>query len=202
MIKIFGVLAFLILIFPLINADIITPGYSPIEVNNYITNINEFPNYVFISGPDEGVAMGLGMCPPQIVEESGQISSSYYKFCSISVFALEKDKVNYEILDNLLNREFTDSMNHTEEEEYYGNFLNSTNAKKVIENIEHYKTMPDSSTIKEINNYYTIDLNQVKTAPNKKENGSSYLTYIYIISSLISLWIILLILIKRKGSKK
>ena len=80
-------IAISILIFlPFINADIITPGYSPIKITNTITNINEFPDYIFISGEPLGNDYGFGpwMCPLALIEESGTVSGFYYKFCSVS----------------------------------------------------------------------------------------------------------------------
>ena len=83
---------FVLLFLPIVSADIITPGYSPIEISNAITNIDEFPDYVFVSGASLGeVGMGPGMCPLHLVEKNGTISGFYYKFCSVSVFAIKKE---------------------------------------------------------------------------------------------------------------
>jgi spore cortex formation protein SpoVR/YcgB (stage V sporulation) len=111
----------------------------------------------------------------------------------------------YETLENIRDEGFIRNYfgtNHTKEEEYYKEFLSSANAKEVIRNIDHYKEVPDLSTQKEFNNYYIIDLNQVRTEPDKKEAKQNYLVYIYPIISFLSLVVIIITLIKRKGNKK
>lgn len=191
------------IIFPMVSADIIMimPGYHGISINNYISNMNDFPDYVFVSGGNENWGFGTSMCPIKEIGGDGLIES-YYKFCSISVYALEKSQIATEILENIQDETFMYSMNHTEAENYLQEFLISSNAKEVISDIRTYKEVPVASIQTDINNYYEIDLSQVKMVPDTEEIEKSNLVYLYIVVSLVSLITIILILIKRRRIEK
>ena len=180
------VLSFLcLIILPIISADVIDPGYSPITVNNYITNINDFPAYIFISGGN----LGIEMCPLEIIDDE-QIGS-YYKFCDVFVYAIPKDKFNNTKIEEI---NFEKETNLEEIKLYF----NSIGGKEVITNINTYETKPISNSVKERKNYYTISLSQVKTQPDEIKTSKSNLIYFYILAPIIAILIIIFILIKRK----
>ena len=190
------VLVFLlgILLFPAISADSIMPGYHPITVTNKITNINEFPNYIFVSGnPINTGGPGIGMCPLKLVEENGIISGTYYKLCSLSVFVIEKDKWNIEEA-----QKFMENYQEAVTMEDYKEFMRSIGAKEVIKEVNHYVTVSDSSGITEKNNHYTIDLQKVKLEPDEQKTEFNYLSFWPLIISLIALILIIMALIKEK----
>lgn len=170
------------LIFPMVSADVIIPGQSPIDIDNIITNIEDFPDYVFIT---VGSLMGenhLGMCPPRLIE-NGEIQGGY-KFCELSVYAIKKTDYDPSMINELV------------ELEDYKEYINSY-GKLVIKNIEHYREEPDTNPIRHITNHYEIDLNKVLEEPNKKEIEKNYLFYLYTIIPIIALLIIIWILIKK-----
>ncbi len=180
------ILIMLVLMFvPFVSADVIIPGQHGISINNKITNINDFPDYVFISG-DLDKGPGIGMCPLKTIE-NGEIEG-YYKFCSISVYAIPKDKFKQEDIEKL-----NEEMNSTKAQ----NYLASMDAKEVIKNIVTSTTVADSNPIKEINNYYTVDLTK-ETEPDDKIITRDYSIYVLLAISLVSLIVIIYIFIRRK----
>lgn len=171
-------------ILPIVSADLITPGYSPIEINNKITNIADYPNYVFIVSVDGKVSDYLIDEELNIVKEEGIINTPYYKFEIVSVYALEKSKFNEAYLKNLTLEEFNDYL--------------ETEGVKIIENVPHYKTRPITSTEEVENNFYTISLSEVKEKPDQINIERNNLIYWYICIPILALIIILFILIKRR----
>jgi hypothetical protein len=185
--KILILFSLCILIFPFASADVLTPGFHGISVSNQIENINDFPDYVFVSGG----SIGTGMCPLQIINNTGRIGS-YYKFCSVFVYAIPKSKFNETKIEDMNSEKGEMS---TEEVKTY---LISIGGKEVIENINTYREVADVSPIKAENNYYTISLSQVKTEPDRVDIPKKNLIYIYIIVPIVAILIIIFILIKRK----
>jgi len=185
---IFGVL-FGIILLTFVSADEITLGYKGISINNQITNIPDFPDYVFVTyGNIEG------MCGIKKVKETGEIER-YYKFCNPSVYAIPKDNfekfnTDYIIESNKDYRNFT--------KEQIIEQISLIKGKEVIKNIQTYKQIPISSTIEEINNFYTIDLNQIKTEPDNKETTKNNLVYFYILIPIVALLIIIWIIVRRR----
>ena len=171
-----------LLISPLVNADIIDPANPPISVTNIITNINQFPDYVFVQYGNIGGMPG-GMCHPQVTSEDGKIPGGY-KFCIFSVYAVKKSDFN----ENYLN-----SLNETQLRDYFS----SPAVIEVIKNIDVYETQSVYSTERSVTNYYTIDLNQVKDKPNKTITERSSLIYLYMIIPIVALAIIIFLLIRK-----
>lgn len=191
--KIFVIAIISLFAIQLISADVIMPGYHTIPVTNTITNINDFQNYIFVSGNSlENGGPGIGMCPLQLVESNGNIKGAY-KFCDLSVFAIEKSKWDEAETDKFM----FNSLETASMEEYFV-FMNSIGAKEVIKNINVHTEVPDSSTVTEENNYYTIDLQKVKIEPDKVNKGFNYWNLWPLLLSLIALILIIIILIKRK----
>ena len=179
-------------------ADIIRPGYEPIEVNNYIKNINDFPDYVFVGVSFLGERM-MGMCfPLQIIGSDGKILGGGYKFCNADVYAIEKDR-----FDEALISEGGGSIgkyNESQLEEYEGrlkNYFSLNGVKKVIGSVNFYTAVPVTSTQKSIANYYTIDLSKVKTEPDEIDKERDYSIYIYLGAALIALVLIIVSIVKK-----
>jgi len=177
-----------ILIFPLINADSIQPGYKNIWINNIITNSGDFPNYIFVSYGHTGP-----FCHIEIVEENGKISSNYYKLCTLSVYAIPKDNFNQSEINEYNNGTF--SIQETE------NYLQSIGAKEVIKNIKLSSEVSKISTKESVTRSYTIDLAKTLQEPDKVEVKQNSLIYFYIIVPLIALIIILSIIFIKKKKK-
>ncbi len=182
---------FLILLFiPLISADIIGLGAKPIPVHNYITNINEFPNYVFVSGPSKAYSGPL--CQIANVTENGKIVDGYYKGCSISVYAIKKGEYNPELTN--FNDRF---MNYT----LILQKFSSLEKIKVIEHLQIHTEVPVTSTKKEITNYYEVDLSKMLRRPSEIKADRSIVIYFYIFTPLVAL-IIFFWIIKRRLEKE
>lgn len=205
--KIIFILGILFLVLPFVSADVIIEGYHSIDINNRITNINDFPNYTFISGPDEEAEPGLSMCKIKIIKEEGLIEI-YYKFCSISVYAIENSKLDYEVLNKLMNpgnyAEYStinengrvSDINYSKVEEDYKKFLIDSDAIKILSGITTSKTVSDTNSIEEINNSYIIDANLLVS--NNQTTEKNNLIYFYIGIPILALIIILVIILKRK----
>jgi len=182
-----GAFILIVLVLPAINADSIEPGYKGISINNYITNVGNFPEYIFVSSGN----IGPGMCPIQRIAENGEISG-YYKFCSPSVYAIPANK-----FDNEKVLEINNNTNTTNEQvvEYFI----SIGGKEVIKEINTYEQVSVSSTQEEKTNYYTIEsLEKTIEEPNKVLTERNYSQIIiYLIISLVAL-ILIITFIKRK----
>ena len=193
--KLIGMLVLALLAFPFVSADTIEPGERPIEIVNKITNIGEFPNHIFIKGLSTNAfrGPGLGMCSVEKIGEDGIISGSY-KFCGISVYAVEKSKWNGEEAQKFGYDPGEDVTN-----EMYLEFLESMDAKEVITNIFSYEVVPESSPIKGKFNTYEVGLNKVLTVPSNINRNSDYAQLlIYLAISLLALMAIIFILVRGK----
>lgn len=188
--KIFIALAILaILIMPLVKADTISPGYRTVTITNQITNINNFPDYVFVA-----VCLGRAYQNTEIILKDGDIPP-FYKFCKVSVYAIKKTEFNETYIKEIDKK--SSSGNRTEKERYF----NSTNVKEVISNIISYNSVSDTSTLEEINNFYTIDMQQIKVEPDEVVKERNNLGYFYTILPIAALLIIIFILIRRNKNE-
>ena len=183
------------------SADLIVSGYHPIPVNNTITNIADFPDYVFVSVGTLGAIYG-GNCRVELVSANGDISSDYYKFCQVSVYAINKTNFNS---TNLIREVSPLSVNETSLNNYnkfLEAYFSSNKATKVITNIIHYDEVEDSSTEKSVGYEYTIELGKTLSAPTNTiieidQNKKTYNTYIYLAVAVLALVIISAILFLR-----
>ena len=183
-----------IFMFQLINADVITPGYSHVETNNFIENIDEYPDYVFVSGPSDS-SMGIGMCPPVKVEENGEIFSDYYKHCSISVYAIQKEDFDKDLLESI--RQDVLEGNENESREAIEKF-DEIEKKEVLRDIEIYNMKRTFSGVEEVNNYYEVELEKVQEDPiNENVKRNTWFVVISLVVSFISLAIIIWIIFRR-----
>lgn len=193
----------LLSLFSFISADMMPTGFKPIKVSNTITNLNEFPDFVFVMSGH----INTGMCPIKIInkpsmEDTGRIHS-YYKFCNPSVYAIPRSRFNETELMSLNTKEVLNEqeMMDSLSDEQVIFYLNSLGAKEVIKNVQTYKTVPVSSTQEEIINFYEISLASVLDQPSYKKVVYNNLIYVYVLISLVAILIILLIVLKHKKKK-
>jgi len=171
------------------SADIIREGYRGIHITNHIQNLEDFPDYVFISYGQINPAM----CPIKIIdppgrEDTGQVEI-YYKHCSPSIYAIPKDKFNGTELISLNTKKVLNEqgiIDYVSNEEIIS-YLNSVGAIEVIKKIQTYTEVPIASTEKERDYFYTIDLNQVKEIPDNKKVVRNSLVYIFAGVSILAL---------------
>jgi len=172
------VLAFFAL--PLISADLIIPGYHNIPIVNNITNFASLSDYYFLT-----------VCT-QAIQEVSLISDGIigdcYKFSKLSVYAVKKADFKISEIEIINNLNYTD----------FDASFNQSKFVEVISNIEHYRTVPISSSENAIYNEYVIDINKLKTQPDNKEVRRSKIIYSYIFFPILALIIISLILLSRK----
>lgn len=170
-------------------ADALRPGYKNIGINNHITNINDYPDYVFFTVGE----IGPSMCPVQVIGPDGAVPSMY-KFCSPSVYAIKKSEFNMEYVSGL---------DDTGLKEY----VSSPGIQKVLTNIKTIMEVPATSTETSRTEYHTITLGQVKEEPTKEEPVKdvvktvverSYLFYVYIVAAAVALALIVFFVFKKR----
>jgi hypothetical protein len=179
-----------LLVLPLVSADILMPGKF-MSYSSKITNINDFPEYTFFTIGIYPSSGGIdSMCPVQLIGGAGYIPP-YYKFCTLSVYATKKADFNESYLNPEMN------INQTSE---LAGYLSSSKVKEVIKNIgaSGTGTVPFWDTRTDVINYYQIDLNNVKTAPDKIVTERNYLPILgpFIITFLLELGVIFLFIRK------
>lgn len=190
-ILIFGIIGVIIgAISPLISADLIIPGVKEIPIYNYIENIDDFPDYEFISGGDLG-----DMCQTYIVKEDGKVGGGY-KFCSGFVYAFPKGTLKR------FEREWAITKNNILiklENMSYSEYFESIGGIKVLEGLMNNKAVPETSVQEEIVKYYEIDFETPKQNPSKVKYEINYgMLIVSILISLIALIIIIATLIRKK----
>jgi len=184
-----ALIVFLILvILPVINADIIMPGEKVVTIENKIININDFPDYAFIavkSGPISSESIA------EVVGVDGVIPN-FYKFTSVSVYALKKEKLA--------------DLPAVQTPENIELFLLSSGAVKVISGLQSYKTVPDSSPQSVETKNYVVNLNKTinadeTTQPDSISPQFDETLYIGLTISIIALIGIAFILYNRRARK-
>lgn len=155
------------------SADLIDPTHKYVPIQNRITNINDFPDYVFISYGQPG-------CKLTIVGSDGIISpEGEYKFCRLSVYAIEKDKFN--------------------ESEYQSMRASLNDSKVVLTDIVPSEYVSVSDTRTEIVHEYTIDRNLISVnEPTNVIIGRNQMFYFFIIAPIVAVALIAWFLIKRR----
>lgn len=183
--KILIALMMSMLVLPMINADLIMPGYKVIPEKAYIKNINDFPDYIFISR-----GMGIpSMCGFSLVKEDGTIPG-VYNFCTIDVYAIERSVFN----DNLVNE-----LTRLQSDEERDNYLESLNAIIVLREVSSGSVqVPETSSQKEIIHDYEISIEGVNESTKKTTVKRNNGYYLYFIIPLVALIIILFIIFRRK----
>jgi hypothetical protein len=178
--KRFVVATFILFMLPFILADIAPlPGEKDIPINNQITNIGEFPNYIFFATADnENPGPGFRMCPLEIVSSNGSVIYNYYKLCSISIYAVLKTDMTESKLKEMNETELRD-------------LVNSTNVVKVLSKLKFSERVSltaasqksvthsiDASKLKPVNenqpqNNHTNQTNQNNENSNTHPNNQS-----------------------------
>ncbi len=179
------VLIVLLFSLTLVSADMITPGEKTISIENKITNIHDFPEYIFVSTGRLGdVGKYNEMCGLELVGDDGVILGGGYKFCSFSVYAVKEQEFNEEILN---------SGNVNEINNYLDLY-----ATEVVQNVRFSESASLSDTRELILNSYSIKLEEPSIEPNNIEIERNYLVYFYILVPIFALIIIAVVLIKRR----
>lgn len=85
-----------LLFIPFVFADIPPlPNEKIISVNHDITNLNNYPDYIFFATADNiNRGPGFSMCPLEIIQSDGLVRYVHYRQCSISVYAIKKSDTN------------------------------------------------------------------------------------------------------------
>jgi len=203
--EVVGLAIMLLMILPAVGADLIEPGMKVIRVNNYINNLDDFPDYTFIAAAEISP-----VCGRIEIVSSNEMPGDFYKFCSVSVYAIEKDKFSEPLIGSINQKlQSGDISGPTAEDlEEAKTLFDSIEKKEVIRDYEYYKEIPESNSQEEINNYYTIDLEQVKMEPDRENVEADELggrgnisPYAYIGIPLIALLIILLLVLRKRKKK-
>lgn len=190
-----SIILIFIFLFSFVSADLITPGYSPISIENKIINLNDYPDYIFFSSGMDSI--GPEMCPALPLAEGGIIQTAY-KFCRYNVYATKKE--NKDKVEEIFKMESEGNF-----EEAYSKFKELEKIK-VIEDVDSYKELPISDPNRFERNEYKIfiggnpSVNSSHTSQKVKDYPGN-LDYIYILISFISLIIITYIIIKEKRKK-
>jgi hypothetical protein len=187
------------------SADVIMPGYHNLHIINNITNINDFPDYVFVSSGELGENVNTGMCPMSIVSDDGIIPGAY-KFCQFSVYAIKKSEFaefnrtleGFALEMSEADIAGTKNFNFTKYSEDYKEYL-SAHSAKVIDGVDIYESVPDSDTRTRVVNEYTIDKNLIALhEPTDITVKRSPMFYFYVIAPIVALALILWFLLRRK----
>jgi len=185
--KIIITIILVLLVLPFVRADMISRGQRYIQIENKILNVDDYSDYVFISV----CKLGDEIAPYQgikVIDKDNILP--YYKFCSVSVYAIKKSDFDTDIIEN-------PHENRNKIIEY----LTSSKTKEVISGIRTSKVISDSSTVKSIENTYIIDLTQIKSQPDEQITERNILLLLsYIILPIISLLAIVILLRRRKCS--
>ena len=183
------------LVLPVIRGDMAVLGYHSVKINNYVTNINDYPNHVF-------VVSGHGLCLQYIglLQESGNVPQ-FSKNCQATIYAVEKTEYNLHIIDNIENEtDYYKTQTDPNKANYsiIRNIFESLSKTEAIKNVISEKQIPDSISLEEEDRYYSIDLNQVKEEPDKTDRRGGYFKeLLYALLSSIAL-IIIMIIVRRK----
>lgn len=193
MAKIFLPLFVFVFLISLISADVIMPGYKPpTPVENIITNIADFPDYVFVGVYFFPRDMASEIFSYAIIPSDGKIPAfGSYGHGVMSggdsiIYAINKEDISI-------------TGNRTEDIMLLNRSLNTGKAIKVIENIsfaEYSNSVIDSD--KKIIREYVVSLESISGKPNKVDVERSPLMYFYFAIPIIGIIILIYILIKRR----
>jgi hypothetical protein len=180
-----------------ISADVILPGYKSISIENKITNIKDFSDYVFIIGSSLE-NRGPGMVQIQVVGADGIIPNEYYKFSSPSVFAIQKEKWDEEKMAKFMEGGdgFESGENVYEE---YRLAMESIGAKEVIKDLDNVMQIPETSAKESEVREFVIELEGVKEEPDSVKNERNYWKYFFFLG--IPLIALVFIILKIRSKK-
>ena len=172
-----------------LSADVIPPGSKAIPVTSRIGNILDFPDHIFFSAQTglEDKGMSLSMCPVYLVAKDGTINRGYYKLCGLSVYAVEREKIDLSQFDaagKFKAEEMGWDLPQTSE------YLRSLEPVEVIRGIDISLTVPVTSAKKMEEHTYTVELGVVKEQPDKIRSEKSSLTILYYILPIPALFLV------------
>jgi len=105
-----GIIVFLIICIiscvaftPAVSADVIEPGMKNIDFNYKITNLDKYPDYVFI-------AHGIPSPSFEIINSS---QFSFYKHSTVSIYAIKKSDFNENQIKNMDDSEIENFLNNS-----------------------------------------------------------------------------------------
>lgn len=160
-----------------------------IQIENYVSNIGEFPDYTFVSVCDTWQSVPFSL-PLKVNSSTGRIMPCNHNF---SVYAIKKSDFGY----GLKNGQFWNGSEWAVGG-YLEDYLYSVHAKKVIFEIIPHE---ESFMAIKIKHDYEVDLNKIKTNPDKIVIQTPWAVFAYLIAPFIFLIIILLILLIRRIKK-
>jgi len=188
-----------------------------IEVENKITNLNSFPDYIFFRNEFASTKNCFYI-----------INTDTFRSDTSIVYAIKRDELSkpyhyVTVVGNLNGVEYTAQASLTNVEIkdnelcasemacaetecwnvagiYQNLTLSALNAKEVIRNLGTLEYVDRLSTVNSITNYYSIDLNTVKEKPDNIEITRDELYYLQTIGSPAAFLILIaLILLRRKS---
>lgn len=185
--KFYLVAILLVLFISFTSADLIMPGYRYVEINNVISNFEDFSNYTFL------VVCHRPMIRMELLNEK-VISTSCYKFSQMSIYATKKEGFN------ISNMPCFDSDSCTSEKgaELESYLNNSDKFIEVLKNVPHTLYVPISDTRGSINNYYEISINDSTNSLKEVVVKRNALFYFYILAPMVAVLAIIFIIYKRK----
>lgn len=205
-----GIFLFALIVLQFTSADVIQPGQKIVPVINVITNMNNFTNYTLIS------VCNLGrLSQPKLVADDGTVSSDYYKFCSVEIWAIRDDKLNFNLSD--YDRPENNSLFQK---------LSDAGAAILAKGLRTAQTLSESDPTDNITKYYSLDdypvrlisgwfpdrvpVNEsvntenespINIVPDKVERNMSPYAYLYIIIPIVAIIVILLVIFFRKKNE-
>jgi len=190
--KMITILLIVLVLLPMVRADlIVVDGKKDLSVRNVIANIDDFPDYKFVSFSTGPISRF------RVIGNDGVISAPY-KFSKVeAVYAIKQEDFNQTFFDET-QRESSEVIeyviNQTKKEEY----LDSVGLK-VIGNVEHWGGRISLLSTKDyIEHRYVVEFGQVKTQPDDIMTRRNNLVYFYSITPLIALLIIIYLIWGRK----
>jgi hypothetical protein len=189
------------------SADLIMPGYHSLDITNKIANINDFPDYAFVT---VGYLGGAIYCSPEWIGENGLVPNMY-KFCRVAVYAVKKSEfaefnktindMSLKIRDaEIRNAAMKDAegVNITAYHDEYKNYF-SAHSVKVIDDVNNYESVPDSDTKTQVVNSYFVDKNLIALyEPTDTTVKRSPMIYFYIIAPIVALILVVWFLLRRR----
>lgn len=183
----------LILSIACVSADVVMPGYKPpTPVENIITNINEFPDYIFVGIYFSPRQMeSLNILSYALINTDGKIPTfGYYGHGVMSggksiIYAIRKEDIKL-------------PGNRSEDIILLNKTLSLGKAIKVIENISFVESSSVIDFDKKITREYVISLEDISGRPDNVITERSPLIYFYYGIPVVGIIILLYILVKRR----
>lgn len=153
----------LIIIMPFISADLAPrDGSSPapgvptreISVVHHITNINDYPDYIFfVTVGQSKYGPRVGRCPLEVIPDNGSVGYNHLNLCNLSIYAVKNTDYSVDQL-NALNVSEVESL------------IKLDNVIELFKGLNFYDRVPRFSNISKEHVNHTIDAGIL----NKKEN--------------------------------